>query len=55
MNRNMPYANLYGHVHGNPSYRDVSSHSVCVSVERIGYSPISLEEIRQKLREEQDE
>lgn len=55
MNRNMPYANLYGHVHGNPSYRNVSSHSVCVSVERIGYSPISLEEIRQKLREEQDE
>lgn len=34
VNRNMPYANVFGHVHGNPAYRDVSPRSVCVSVER---------------------
>jgi len=46
----MPYANIFGHVHGNPSYRDSSPQSVCVSVERIGYSPVSLEEIMGRLR-----
>lgn len=50
VNRNMPYANVFGHVHGNPSYRDTSSRSVCVSVERTGFSPLSFEELRQRLR-----
>ena len=50
VNRNMPYANVFGHVHGNPAYRDASPHSVCVSVERIGYTPLSFEELRQRLR-----
>lgn len=43
VNTNMPYVNVYGHVHSNPSYRDVSSRSVCVSVERIAYQPISFD------------
>ena len=25
VNRNMPYANVFGHVHGNPAYRDARS------------------------------
>ena len=49
VNQNMPYANIFGHVHGNPVYRDVSPHSVCVSVERTGYAPLSFEELRQRL------
>ena len=50
INRNMPYANLYGHVHSNPSYRDASTRSVCVSVERIEYQPVTLEDIKKMLR-----
>ena len=38
--RNMPYANIFGHVHDNPSYKDASEQSACVCVERIGYTPI---------------
>lgn len=42
---NMPYANLFGHVHNSPLYRDYSSQHYCVSVERIGYEPISFAEV----------
>ena len=48
----MPYANLYGHVHSSPTYRSVSSQSACVSVERINYTPILLEELRHKMFKE---
>ena len=47
---NMPYANLYGHVHANPSYKDASKQSVCVSVERIDYIPIEFEKVREKMK-----
>ena len=53
VNRNMPYANVFGHVHGNPAYRDVSSRSVCVSVERTGFAPLSARELRERLQNEQ--
>ena len=46
VNRNMPYANLFGHVHDNPIFKDYSSQHFCVSVERIKYTPISFDEIR---------
>lgn len=49
INSNMPYANVYGHVHNNPSYRDASPQSVCVSVERIGYQPVLFEDIKEKI------
>lgn len=49
INTNMPYANLYGHVHGNPSYKDACKQSVCVSVERIDYMPIEFASIREKM------
>jgi calcineurin-like phosphoesterase family protein len=42
----MPYANIFGHVHGNPAYKDYSSQSFCVSVERINYTPILFEDIK---------
>lgn len=50
VNRNMPYANLYGHVHGNPSYRDATPQSVCVSAERTKYEPLSFQQIKARLR-----
>ena len=49
INSNMPYANIYGHVHGNVSYKDASEQSVCISVERINYQPITLDEIMKKI------
>lgn len=46
VNRNMPYANLFGHIHNNPIYKTSSIQSYCVSVERIQYTPIAFEAIR---------
>ena len=51
VNSNMPYANLFGHVHNIPIVKDYSSQHFCVSVERIDYTPISFDEIVQKVRE----
>ena len=48
---NMPYANLFGHVHASPLYRDFSRQHCCVSVERTGYAPIRLERIEELVRE----
>ena len=36
------YANIYAHVHDDPSYFDFTSRSFCVSAERIDYTPIDL-------------
>lgn len=47
VSRQMPYANVFGHVHGSPMYRTVSCRSYCVSVERTGYAPISFSDVRQ--------
>ena len=53
VNRNMPYANVFGHVHNNPAYADCSSRSFCVSVERISYTPIDFEVVKQRISMEQ--
>lgn len=45
VNQNMPYANIFGHVHGNPAYKTVSDRSYCVSLDRTSFSPISFGEI----------
>ncbi len=50
INSNMPYANFYGHVHGNPSYKDASKQSVCVSVERIDYTPVVFDTLCEYLK-----
>lgn len=49
INSNMPYANIFGHVHGNPLYTDYSKQSFCVSAERINYTPIEFNEIKRKM------
>ncbi|MCM1132983.1 MAG: metallophosphoesterase [Ruminococcus flavefaciens] len=51
VSRNAPYANIFGHVHGNPIYRDVSERSFCVSAERINYTPIEFTEIQERIKE----
>lgn len=51
VNANMPYANLFGHVHNNPIIKDYSSQHYCVSVERIDYTPISFDEIKKRIQE----
>jgi calcineurin-like phosphoesterase family protein len=49
VNENMPYANLFGHVHGSPIFKDYSKQHYCVSVERIDYSPIDFDEIKKAI------
>jgi len=49
VNANMPYANIFGHVHGNKQYRDYSRQHFCVSCERINYTPIDFETIKKAI------
>ncbi len=49
INVHMPYANIFGHVHNSPLYKDYSPYHFCVSAERIDYTPISLNDIRKKI------
>lgn len=49
VNANMPYANLFGHVHNSPLFKDYSKQHFCVSVERIDYIPIAFEEIKRRM------
>lgn len=48
INSNMPYANIFAHVHGNPAFADFSNQTFCVSVERkeLNYFPIEYDRIR---------
>lgn len=52
INSNMPYANIFAHVHGNPEYRDYSQQTFCASVERkaLNYSPIRLDEVKKLMQ-----
>lgn len=50
VNTNMPYANLFGHVHNSPIFKAYSKQHYCVSVERIDYAPISFEKIKAEVK-----
>lgn len=50
INTNMPYANIFGHVHNSPIYKTCSSQHYCVSAERIDYTPVSMKYIIQKIK-----
>lgn len=52
VSENTPYANIFGHVHQNPMYRDHSNHHFCVSAERIHYTPILFEDIVKKVADD---
>ncbi len=51
VNTNMPYANLFGHVHASPVIKDYSAQHFCVSAERIDYTPVGFDEIKKKISE----
>ena len=44
------YVNIFGHVHDNPMYKNVSSRSFCISAERIAYTPISFSDILNQIK-----
>lgn len=44
------YFNLFGHVHNDPSVKDISETGFCVSAERIDYTPISFNEILKRVK-----
>lgn len=52
INENMPYANIFGHVHGSAEYKDYSNQSFCVSIERIGYKPILFNDVIKTMKGE---
>lgn len=49
VNENMPYANLFGHVHGSKQYVNFSSQHYVVCVERSGYAPIAFEDVKKTI------
>ena len=51
VNENMPYANLFGHVHNSPLFKDYSKQHFCVSLERLNYMPMAFEEIKKMIQE----
>lgn len=51
VNERTVWANVFGHIHNNPTYKDISSRSMCVSAERLDYTPIDFEEVKRKVRE----
>lgn len=50
VDKDSPYANIFGHVHNNPIYNTVTSRSYCVCACRNNYTPISFEKIVEKMR-----
>jgi calcineurin-like phosphoesterase family protein len=50
-NTNMPYINIFGHVHSNPQYLNYSKQHFCVSCERIVYTPIEMNEMQSKIKD----
>ena len=49
---NAPFANVFAHVHDDPTYKDYSCRSFCVSAERINYTPILFEDIKKSIEGE---
>lgn len=47
------YANIFGHIHTNPEFVDVSSRSFCACVERplVNYTPIDFELIKKLMKD----
>lgn len=45
VNRNMPYGNIFGHVHDNPMYKTYTNQSACVCACRHNFQLVSEDEI----------
>jgi calcineurin-like phosphoesterase family protein len=52
INENMPYANIFAHIHNNPMYKTVSKRSFCTSTERNHFTPILFDDIKKAVMEE---
>ena len=52
INKYFPYANIFGHVHDNPSYATFSSRHYCICVERTDYTPITFDAVKATVMEE---
>ncbi len=52
INKYFPYANIFGHVHDNPSYATFSSRHYCICVERTDYLPITFDDVKTAVLEE---
>lgn len=50
LEKNSPYVNIYGHVHGDERYKDFSSNSACVCVERTNYFPIDFDKVKNEIK-----
>lgn len=46
LNENCPFFNIYGHVHNDPRYEDVTYNGGCVCAERTEYKPMDMDWIR---------
>lgn len=55
ISRRMPYANIFGHIHGMPLYRTTGPQSACVSVERTDYRPVLFEDLKRKIKQEAEQ
>jgi len=49
MTTNIPYVNIFGHVHGNPMYKTVSSVGYCVCLEKNDFSLTPYEKIKKEI------
>lgn len=50
ISENTPFANIFAHVHDDPTYKDCSCRSFCVSAERINYTPVEFKVIKEKMK-----
>ena len=50
ISENYPFANIFAHVHDDPTYKDYSCRSFCVSAERINYTPVEFKIIKEKMK-----
>ena len=50
ISENTPFANIFAHVHDDPTYKDYSCRSFCVSAERINYTPVDFKVIKEKMK-----
>lgn len=48
------YANIFAHVHDSPAYVDSSSRTFCVSAERIAYTPVLFEKVKEVMKEHEN-
>ena len=50
ISENAPFANIFAHVHDDPTYKDFSCRSFCVSAERINYTPVWFEVVKETIK-----